>query len=335
MMRLAAARIRSIVASRIFIFLGLTCLLSWPIWLLSGVLPRGGVGPYDVRWLIAQVGVFGPTFAALIVSGAAGRELRRSSLRIVPVVVLPLLVPGLPIAHESPSKIMALPPLPSIAAVIAGAIVIAFFSPLNRSLLLPATGEPQRPPRARWTVLSVVLLPALYLASWLVVCVRAGELEISSLQGGAMASAWIVVVCFAHNLLLGGSLGEEIGWRGFLLPSLLRRMSPLAASIVLGVVWGLWHIPIDLHAGFVLHGLGAVVARVVFAVPLSVLFTWFFVSTRGSLLISLLLHTSINVMGDLDLSNVEATGVVFFFLEAAAALVVIVASPVFRRSATS
>jgi len=304
--------------------------LSWPIWLASGVLSRGGSGPYDLRWLVAQIGVFGPTFAALIVSGTAAGELRRNSLRAIPIVLAPLVVPGLLIAQAAPAKVAQLPPLPSVAAVIVAAVVVAFFSPLNRRLLLPATGEPQARPGVGWIVLSVTLLPALFLGAWLVAGSRSGVLEISALQGGPIASLWIVVVCFAHNLLLGGSLGEEIGWRGFLLPALLRRMGPLAASVVLGVVWGLWHLPIDLAVGFGLHGIGAVVARVFFAVPLSVLFTWFFLRSGGSMLVALLLHTSINVMGDLGLSSFEASGVVFFLVETAAALVVVVASPVFR-----
>ena len=311
-------------------FMTLTCLLSWPIWFASGVLSRGGFGPYDLRWLVAQIGVLGPSLAALIVSGFASRELRGNSLRVLPVVLAPLLVPGVLIAQVAPAKIASLPLLPSVAAVIVAALVVAFLSPLNRRLLLPATGEPQRSPRARWVFLSVVLLPALYLASWLAVCLRSGELEISTLRGGAMASAWIVVVCFAHNLLLGGSLGEEIGWRGFLLPALLQRMSPLAASVVLGVVWGLWHLPIDLAVGFGLHGIGAVMARVIFAVPLSILFTWFYLRSGGSLLVALLLHTSINVMGDLGLSNFEAASVVFCVVESAAALIVVATSPLFR-----
>lgn len=327
----ASDRIGSDSSSSVWTFLILTCVLSWPIWIASGVLSRGGFGPYDLRWLVAQVGVFGPTLAALIVSGFASRELRRNSLRALPFVLAPLLVPGALIAQAAPSKIALLPPVPAVAALIVGVVIVAFFSPLNRRLLLPATGEPQRPPRARWVVLSVVLLPALYLASWLVAALRTGELEISTLQDGAMASAWIVLVCFAHNLLLGGSLGEEIGWRGFLLPALLRRMSPLAASVVVGVVWGLWHLPVDLTAGFGLQGIGAVVARVIFAVPLSILFTWFFLRSGGSMLVALLLHTSINVMGDVGLSRFEATSVVFFFMVVVAAVAMLVSSPVFRQ----
>jgi membrane protease YdiL (CAAX protease family) len=138
-------------------------------------------------------------------------------------------------------------------------------------------------------------------------------------------------VCFSHNLLLGGSLGEEIGWRGFLLPGLLRRMNPLSASLVLGVVWGVWHLPIDLYAGFAVNGLGAVLVRIIYAIPLSILFTWFYLRSRGSLLVALLLHTSLNVMGDLGLSRFESTGMVFFVLMAMTAVIVSVVSPVFRR----
>lgn len=314
-------------------FMTLTCLLSWPIWLASGVLPRGGAGPYDVRWLIAQVGVFGPSLAALLVSGTTNRELRGNSLRALPFVLAPLVVPGALVAQAAPSKIALLPLVPAIAALIVGVVIVAFFSPLNRRLLLPATGEPQARPGVGWIVLSVTLLPACFLVAWMVAGSRSGELEISALQGGLMGSVWVVLVCFAHNLLLGGSLGEEIGWRGFLLPTLLRRMSPLAAAVVLGVVWGLWHLPIDLAAGFALQGVGAVLARVVYAVPVSILFTWFFLRTRGSLLIVLLLHTSINLMGDLGLSSFEAASVVFFLLAAAAAVIVVISSPVFRPKA--
>ena len=330
-----ADRLRSESSRPLWSFLVLACVLSWPIWLASGVLSRGGSGPYDLRWLVAQIGVFGPTFAALIVSGTAAGELRRNSLRAIPIVLAPLVVPGLLIAQAAPAKVAQLPPLPSVAAVIVAAVVVAFFSPLNRRLLLPATGEPQARPGVGWIVLSVTLLPALFLGAWLVAGSRSGVLEISALQGGPIASLWIVVVCFAHNLLLGGSLGEEIGWRGFLLPALLRRMGPLAASVVLGVVWGLWHLPIDLAVGFGLHGIGAVVARVFFAVPLSVLFTWFFLRSGGSMLVALLLHTSINVMGDLGLSSFEASGVVFFLFATAVALVVVVASPLFRQTGSS
>ena len=71
----------------VWLFLVLLGLLSWPIWVASGVLPRAGAGAYDWRWLFAQIGVFGPSLAALIVSGALCKKLRRNNLRILTVLL--------------------------------------------------------------------------------------------------------------------------------------------------------------------------------------------------------------------------------------------------------
>ena len=118
---MATENIRKKSSRSLWSFLVILCLLSWPIWVVSGVLPRGGAGAYDWRWLFAQIGVFGPSVAALIVSGVIRNELRRNNLRILPVLLLPLAVPGVLVAAASPSKIAGLPLLPVIATLIVGA----------------------------------------------------------------------------------------------------------------------------------------------------------------------------------------------------------------------
>lgn len=315
----------------IWLFLLITCLLSWPIWVFSGVLPRGGTGAYDIHWLVAQIGVFGPALAALLVSSLIDKTLIRNNLRILPVLLLPLFLPGLLVAHASPSRIIDLSLTPSMVAIAVGVLIVLIFFPVNRYVVSPGTGKRQKKPHSGWVILSVTLLPSLFLVAWLLANARGGTLEISAFKGGALGSIWIVLTAFSHNLLLGGSLGEEIGWRGFLLPALLGRMSPLWASLVLGVVWGLWHLPIDLYAGFGSEGLGAVLMRVIYVLPLSVIFTWFYLHTDGSLLIALFLHTSLNIMGDLGLSGFETTGMIFFLLMAVTAVAIFASSAVFRR----
>lgn len=315
------------------VFLVLLCLWSWPIWFLSGVLPRAGTGAYDFRWLVAQIGVFGPSLAALIVSAIFRPELRQRSLWTIPVLLVPLVVPGVLVARVAPAQIATLPLLPSMATVIVGALIALYFSPLGRRWLAPANGEARAHVQGRWVVLSATALPGLFLIVWALSGSQSGAPASSVLRGGALASVWTISVCFAHNLLLGGSLGEELGWRGFLMPELLRRMNPLAASVVLGVAWGLWHLPIDLHAGFGVRGPGAILMRVIYAIPVTVLFTWFYLRSNGSLLVALLLHASLDVVGDLGLSGIERAWMLHFVFVVIAAMIVAVASPVMQKRA--
>ncbi len=103
--------------------------------------------------------------------------------------------------------------------------------------------------------------------------------------------SWLI-----QQTLVGSSMGEELGWRGYLLPSLQTRVGPLAASVTLGLLWGLWHLPLALTPD---NFLGQVPFAYTLAgtVATSVMFTWVFNHTRGSLLIALLFHSSINMTG--------------------------------------
>jgi membrane protease YdiL (CAAX protease family) len=107
----------------------------------------------------------------------------------------------------------------------------------------------------------------------------------------------LLVTTFVATLLYGGPLGEEAGWRGFALPRLQALHSPLVASLLLSVVWGLWHVPLHLQGvyhGIFPDGLPGILLRIVTTVPTTVLFTWFFNRTKGNLWLVVLLHTAVN-----------------------------------------
>jgi membrane protease YdiL (CAAX protease family) len=93
---------------------------------------------------------------------------------------------------------------------------------------------------------------------------------------------------------LTDGIGEELAWRGFGLPLLLTRYSALVASLGLGLVWALWHLPL-------LWTEGAAMYQQPIWLPLiditakSVLFTWVFLHTRGSVLLAMLFHASTNL----------------------------------------
>lgn len=92
-------------------------------------------------------------------------------------------------------------------------------------------------------------------------------------------------------VLFQAGLAEEIGWRGFGLPALQQRYSALMSSIILGVVWTFWHF----HPANYPFLAPLAPWYVVNTVSLTIVMTWLFNNTRGSLLIAVLFHTASNV----------------------------------------
>jgi hypothetical protein len=96
--------------------------------------------------------------------------------------------------------------------------------------------------------------------------------------------------------LTAGPLGEEWGWRGWALPTLLARRSPLGAALLLGLVWGFWHLPLWILTGY--RGIDLVVYALSFLtaiVGMSLFLTW--VNRREkNLLVPILLHFGFNFL---------------------------------------
>lgn len=116
--------------------------------------------------------------------------------------------------------------------------------------------------------------------------------------GGALpAPRWSLVLPQIVIALLV-SLGEEIGWRGYALPALLRRTSALRASLILGLLWGLWHLPVyiavtDRDSPLLLVNTLVYLSGFVSG---AIMFTWLAKHTGGSLLLAILLHASTNAL---------------------------------------
>ena len=87
--------------------------------------------------------------------------------------------------------------------------------------------------------------------------------------------------------------GEEIGWRGYALPRLQTRYHPILASVILGIIWGLWHLPSFWIEGSV-HQSMSLPFFVLASVGYSILYTWIYNGSRGSLLLMCMLHAANN-----------------------------------------
>jgi membrane protease YdiL (CAAX protease family) len=150
----------------------------------------------------------------------------------------------------------------------------------------------------RWYLFVLVGFPALLLLSFLL-----PPGAIASLREPPALLLLSYILALIVILLVGGPLAEEPAWRGFALPRLEQRFGPLLGTLILGMLWGLWHLPLFLFTpgyngagtGFVGIGL-PFVSFVIGEVALSVIFTWLFNNTRGSLLLTMLLHASTNTI---------------------------------------
>jgi membrane protease YdiL (CAAX protease family) len=122
------------------------------------------------------------------------------------------------------------------------------------------------------------------------------------------ATPWYAVLAaIVVSGIVGGPLGEEVGWRGYALPRLTERFGAASAALVLGVVWACWHLPL-----FVLPGLGAFTDQhgqsfpsyLIQVTALSVALAWLMNRTGGSLLLAVVMHSAINQTKDLVSSRV-------------------------------
>lgn len=129
--------------------------------------------------------------------------------------------------------------------------------------------------------------------------IRMTVIALHVLKGGSFpnlsnGSLWLYMPStFLTVLLIGGPTGEEFGWRGFLLQRIQPRLGLLGASLLIGVIGSLWHIPLFLITGTAQSHLPFALFAVR-TIALSIISTWLYNGTKRSLLFVLLFHASLN-----------------------------------------
>lgn len=112
------------------------------------------------------------------------------------------------------------------------------------------------------------------------------------------------ILPFAVFILLFGPLPEELGWRGYALDGLQTRFTALGSSLILGVVWALWHVPLFFMKGTFQHDqlrFATLNFWIYLSGPVfvSILFTWLYNNTNRSTLAAILFHFMINFTAEL------------------------------------
>jgi hypothetical protein len=126
----------------------------------------------------------------------------------------------------------------------------------------------------------------------IVITGTAGQLTINKLQGNAFNGYLFLAQSGSFlPLLILGPLSEEIGWRGYALERLQTRWNALTSSLIIGVVWALWHLPLFMMVGTSQHELGLpFIGFLITLVTSSILYTWLYNNTQQSLWSAVLLH---------------------------------------------
>jgi uncharacterized protein len=191
----------------------------------------------------------------------------------------------------------------------------------------------------QWYLVSLIGVPVLMFLSFMVV---PGSLADFAAPDWSFIPFYVSQFAFTLFIPTRGPLLEEGGWCGFALPRLQRLHGPLVGTLILGALWALWHGPFYFgplsltgpDATFLSTGI-AFVAFLISATGVSVVMTWVFNNTGGSVLMAILLHAAIDVAlafavlfpsakTDLSPSSFDTLGIAIVFN--IAALVIIIAT---------
>ena len=156
--------------------------------------------------------------------------------------------------------------------------------------------------RGMWYTVILLMAPALAGLSALIDFLSGGEgiqLEVAA----QLLDQPLMIIPSLIFILFFGPVPEELGWRGYALDRLQIRFSALSSSLILGIIWAVWHLPLFFIEGSYQYDLGLGTLSfwifMVNIVPQAVLITWIYNNTNRSTTSAILFHFMINLVGEL------------------------------------
>jgi len=178
----------------------------------------------------------------------------------------------------------------------------------------------------KWYIIGFFLYPVVFTsavllnAAWTQTSVDFSGVIAHKIFDSSASLPALILPFFIFDFLTNG---EEMGWRGFVLPRLQAKHSALVSSLIVGVIWGFWHLPRYLSQG----NTSLFVLMMVKVLADAVIYTWVYNSTGGSLLLTTILHAAGNTAGVFlpiantvsgEHLNVYITAIVFLIFTASA-----------------
>jgi membrane protease YdiL (CAAX protease family) len=199
----------------------------------------------------------------------------------IPFYVLGAAGGRLPIATFLPmSALMAF--IPMIAALI---LIYRESGARGARQLLARALDYRRIKRIGWVIAALLLMPIVFLLEY-------GVLRI---EGRAPPDAQFFpiaeIVAFSLMFFIG-AIGEELGWQGYAYAGLKSGRSALAAALILGAIWALWHVIPFIEMG---RSVGWIIWQCLGAIALRVIIVWLFENAGQSVFVAVLFHITINM----------------------------------------
>ncbi|ABN07353.1 Abortive infection protein [Methanocorpusculum labreanum Z] len=285
--------------------------ISWIIWSIPLVIP---LNTPAYMMLICVIGAFGPALSAVLIAKllkpaqiAVPRWKNILRFAVLFCIILPfaLFWPMLNGSLADPVFLL----LCSILAALSAFVITRIFSrTVGVQDLMRSLGQWRVKPV--WYLFALAVWPLLLILSSVIDLLYSGQSFSTYISGMESIRPLSAVILFFTILLIGGPLQEEPGWRGFALPRLQFLFNPIVASIILGFFWQFWHVPLY-FTGFYPFDMADIIARFVWFLPGVLIVTWLYNRSRGSLLILVLFHASIDAFPQILPAQTANAGNIF------------------------
>ena len=308
-------------------YLLLTFSITYLLWFLPVLFDFGK----DIALALSLIGGCGPLLAGyLIATSNSNTRIKVDSKPIFIVIFLiafGVLLWRLSIVSEDSKG--PVPHLSEVGWIAYLLFAVAFFAlalnasnATNKSILenhissfLPEKGK------LKWYVLGFAIIPVLSLIGYGI-----GYLANMPLTDYFIAIKLKYLIGFLSTLLFFGS-NEEFGWRGFMQKEMQKKQSPLVTALVISFFWSLWHLPLHYNGFYGTGGFVEMLPRFAWMIPLTIIYSWLYNTSKYALLAVMLLHASMNnVNGAFGTSEW-----IYFFLTILAAIILVVQAKMWRR----
>lgn len=167
-----------------------------------------------------------------------------------------------------------------------------------------------------WNVLSI-LIPTIIITCSAYILSTMGKAYVPS--GYNYKS---IAIIFIASMF--GCIGEEVGWRGFMLRAYNKKYSLIISAVFTGILWGIWH-----FGKISLYGIGGYLLFILLTTEFSIIMAWIYSKTNNNLVCMILFHLSINIVSVLSLTQRE--GVLFYLVGGAISAIICMIIILFDR----